>query len=210
MWKKLKERCQHILKKETGSASMYMIIFMVFFLPFALWIGVKLPMKIESTYTIKQMVDNAADSAVSRLDEESLTQGEVAIDPTEANEVVNALIRKTLNLDENGNPSGKGILKEQIPFYSPLTIQNIQSLPKDSKTGEYILPEDVGVYVYIVNNPTTSISVKGILPITKTSVIVRANIPIENGGWLGNRVVVHKTGVSEAELNINYTEDSEK
>lgn len=197
MKNKLKARLKGSFLNEKGSVSIYVLIFMIFFLPFVIWVGVQLPIKIESTYSVKQMVSNTADSIISRVDIEELAAGRIAVNMDEAKDVAKPMIQNTLNLDENNDPSGKGLLKENIPIE---IVEGIWHLPQDENE-EYMLPQEVGVYVYIVNNPTGSVMrIANLLPIERTSVIVQANIPIEDGGFMGGRTVIHKTGFSEAQL----------
>lgn len=192
------------INNENGSISIYIIIFMVFFLPFALWVGSQVPLKYEMSETVRQMTYNTADSMISRLDQSSIASGHPEIDVAEAMSVADSMLRKTMNLDIDGNPTGKGMLKEQISIIGPFTESDILALPVED--GDIVLPTDVGVYVYVLNNPSmlSGITIKGLNPILNNSVIVRANIPLVSGG-LGGRAVVHQTGVSEVSLNTGVT-----
>lgn len=192
------------IENQKGSISMFILIIMIVFLPFTIWVGVQLPEKIQATYAIKQMAMNTADSVITRLDQAALSHGNVRVDMTEGMEVADLMIRGTLNLDEEGNPSGKGVLKEQIPIHFADTVTDLEKI-ENPATGEirYKLPDKTGVYVYILNepaNPVTILTENGPIDIEDTTVIVRANIPIETGGF-ASRTMIRKTGVAEASLN---------
>lgn len=197
MSQRIKQKIYRVSSNEKGSASMYFIIFMMFFLPFAIWVGVQLPLKYETTYTVKQMVSNTADSIISQLDNDALARGVVSVKANDADEIAREMIHTTLNTDEEGQPSGEGILKDPVPIHSPLSLDDITSLPQNEETGEYILPQETGVYVYIINNPPKVIDIEGLLPIDHTSVVVHANIPVTANGT----TVIHRTGVSEAQIH---------
>ncbi len=199
MLSKIKERINRTIKNENGSVSVYFIIFMIFFLPFAIWIGVQLPVKYELGDEVTQMVQNTADSIISRLDQPALASGTLKIDEQEATTVADSIIKESLNLDDNFDPSGKGVLKEHIPVYIQ-HIDDLSNLSVDPDTGAYVLPQDVGVYVYLIDNPSQPIQIEDVSPIDKTSVVVQANIPVEDGGMFGMRNVIHRTGVSEAHI----------
>lgn len=230
MMRSIRNRVRNVLKNQNGSITMYTIIFMIFFLPFALWVGVNLPMKYQYTYEIKELVSNTADSMISRLDYDELAKGHVKIDEVEAVELAEDMIRSGFNLDTNDNPSGEGILKETIPIREVITIDdsNLSAFADRDGAGVYTLSlpsiqnklhgtkqeeelvnneiqEKKGVHLYIINEPSTAFKIKGInSPITETTVIVHAVIPVENGGLLGGRTVIHRTGVSEAQINTNF------
>lgn len=198
MFNKFFKRIENVTRNETGSVSVYFIIFMIFFLPFSIWIGVQLPLKYEAGYKVNQMAQNTADSIVSRLDHVELANGRVAIDLVEAEEVSNMIVRTVLNLDEHNNPSGKGLIPRDEKI--PIELLSWSTLEKDTKSNEYLLPEEVGVYVYVINNPTETIKIKNLLPLDKTSVVVHAVIPVEDGGMFGHRNIIKRTGVAEAEI----------
>lgn len=215
MFGKVRRRINQIVNNQKGSTSIYFIIFMIFFLPFAIWVGVHLPVKYEATYTVKQMTSNTADSIVSRLDKEALSRGVVWIDPVEAEDVARRMIQTTLNLDDDWFSSEEGILNHDnddgpFPFHfveirDSYSLQN--EFPIDERVdGEIILPEEKGVYVYVLNGLPygEEVKFKGLLPIDKTSVIVRANIPVSTGSLFGveEGTVISKTGVSEAQIYI--------
>lgn len=195
-------RIKKTIRNEKGSISIYVIIFMVFFLPFICWIGVQLPLKYEVQDSVKQITSNTTDSMISRLDSNLLADGLVEVDVNEAMQVADSMIRTSLNLDENGNPKGDGILQEHIDINGPYTLEDLDDLKVED--GAYVLPQDPGVYVYVLNHPS-QINIKGLLPINQTSVIVQANIPVETKGLLGGRALIHKTGFSEAKIDTGVT-----
>lgn len=191
-------------REEKGSISMFVMVLMIVLLPFGLWVGVQLPEKIQATYAVKQMAMNTADSIITRLDESALSQGHVRVDIDEAREIADLIIRETLNLDSEGNPSGKGVLKEPIQIHF---LDGNDLIPVDeSYNGQptYTLPRDPGVYVYILNEPTPRYVYtewrSDPVWIENTSVIVRANIPIQTFTE-ASRTMISKTGVSEATIN---------
>ena len=110
MKKWLKQQLKRAIHNESGSISMYILIFMVFFLPFAVWIGVHLPVKFELSQQLKQIVSNTADSMIVRLDQERLSQGKVEVDFDEAVEIGKEMMRKSLGLDENWRADNEGLL----------------------------------------------------------------------------------------------------
>lgn len=188
---------------------------MIFFLPFAIWVGVHLPIKYEATYAIKQMTSNTADSIVSRLDKESLAKGIVWIDTEEAKETAELMVKGTLNLDEDWLASEGGILNHDntdgpFPFHfveirDSYTLE--EEFPVDEREdGEIVLPREKGVYVYVLNGLPYGevVKFKDLPPIENTSVIVRANIPVSTGSLFGGEegTVITRTGVSEAQLHI--------
>jgi len=212
MKKWLKQQLKRAIHNESGSISMYILIFMVFFLPFAVWIGVHLPVKFELSQQLKQIVSNTADSMIVRLDQERLSQGKVEVDFDEAVEIGKEMMRKSLGLDENWQADNEGLLiyDKPIPFYAK-EITSIYALKEEfgdtMENGEYVIPEDVGVYIYVLNNLPygQSIKFKGLLAIEDSSavVIVRANIPV-GGGYASPgkaTTVIHQTGVSEANIH---------
>lgn len=196
------KRLVYVAKNETGSISMYVLIFMVFFLPFVIWVGVNLPLKMEGTHEVKQMTSNTADSIISRLDESELTKGKVVIDYAKAKPIAEDMVRSTLKLDENDMPSGEGMLQDQIPI-KVSDLSGLESLPKTSE-GAYELPSEAGVFIYIVNNPTEKkILIDKLSPIDKTTAIVQANIPFGKVSMINGKTMIHKTGVSEAGLHVD-------
>mgnify|MGYP001277063028 CR=1 FL=1 len=192
------------LKNQQGTISLYVLILMIVFVPFTIWVGVQLPEKIQATYTIKQMAMNTADSMITRLDQDALSHGRVKVDVSEGTKVAELMIRGTLHLDAEGKPSGKGVLKDTIPIHFSETVADMEKI-ENPDTGEirYKLPDATGVYVYILNepsNPVTILTESGPIIVDHTTAIVRANIPIETGGF-ASRTMIHKTGVAEAVLN---------
>lgn len=219
MIKKIKKRIKQSVENNKGSAMMYFIIFMIFFLPFAIWVGIHLPIKYESTYTIKQMVSNTADSIVSRLHEEEIAEGKVWINPNLAKEVAVSMVKETLNVeyveaDKHFIVSDQSVIgSKQIPFHFTefkdlIDINNDITLEKDGN-GTFILPDSKGIYVYILNGLPygEEVKFKDLTPIENTSVIVRANIPVSTGSLFGGEegTVIKKTGYSEAFFHVGET-----
>ena len=236
MLNSLKNRIQRITNNEEGSIMTYVIIFMVFFLPFAVWVGVQLPIKYQYTYEIKQTTNNMADSMISRLDETELAKGKVVVKEEEALEVATSMMRAAYNLDENLEPINDGVIKEKLNlhFHWLDGLEEIGSV-FDEEEGELVLPdyklpdecenpeyrngqperceikphETDGVHVFVLNGIAegTQIHFQNIeLPIQNTSVIVHANIPVETDGLLGGRTVITRTGISEAEIFLGENE----
>lgn len=190
------------LKSEHGSISLFVLIMMIVLLPYTFWVGVHLPQKIQATYAIKQMAMNTADSIITRLDESALSDGRVRVDVEQGMEIADLMIRGTLNLDENYNPSGEGLLKERVPVWYATSLDRLDTVEDDGRV-YYKLPEETGVYVYFLNEPERTFTIlteNGPIEIANTSVVVRANVPIETGG-LASRTMITKTGVSEVTLN---------
>lgn len=204
---KIKQSIQHVfsrMKNKQGSISMFVLIMMLVLLPWTIWVGVHLPQKVQATYSVKQMAINTANSIITRLDETALSEGHVRVDVAEGVEIAELMVKGTLNLDENYNPSGEGLLQERVPIWYAFSLDDLKTVENaDSGDVYYKLPNETGVYVFFINEPTEKLTVlteNGPVELENTSVIVRANIPIETGG-LASRTMITKTGIAEATLN---------
>jgi|SRR5690625_2469059 len=211
MLSKIKEKFLSKLKNEQGSIMLYTIIFMIFFLPFSIWVGVQIPIRYQQTYEIRQNTHNTADSMISRIDQTALSSGLIRVDPIEAYEVGDSMTKVAYKLDDDYQPSGGGVLREEIPFY----FHNLNGLYEiDSafveEDGAYTMPKEPGVHAFVLNGipEGAKIHFKGVkTPVEKTSVIVHSAIPIEDGGVFGSRIIIQRTGISEVEFNLGGNDD---
>lgn len=191
-----------LIQNEKGNIMLYFIIMAMILTPFAIWIGVQLPLQVEGSKNIKHIVYNTADSMISRVDKELLQTGILEVDVEEASEVGKKILLSSFNLDEKGNPSGNGLIKQHIPIYTLTSMVDEEGKPLEKNAkGQYILPKKVGIYLYILNSPKEPIYIKGLLSVNKTSVLVHANIPLEVKGVFASKNIIHHTGFSEGEIH---------
>lgn len=162
------------LKNTKGAVSIFVVIFLAFLLPFAIWVGIELPKMHEMNQRVKDAVDSAAASAVTSA--ETVDQENMMVRINHHNAEVSARQVFALKLGLKFKSSGE-------IYASP-----------DSFV-EYIEPDMPYVQVYDSQNPNPKFK--------NSTVVVKATVTFKNVGILGRDLTVTQTGISEAKFNPN-------
>lgn len=102
-----------------GFVSIYIILWLAVLIPFLLFVFVDLMQYSNQNVKLRSVTNNAAASAVSRLNEDRLPEGILEIDEDKAVETIEEILRKDLLLDENFEPLEGSTLREapEIEIY---------------------------------------------------------------------------------------------
>lgn len=178
------------LKETNGSISVYVIIILVFLMPFAIWVGIELPKTHEINQRVKDAVDSASASAVTAIDSSSIN-GDSTVIP----------------LDREG---AKGIAVQIFASKMGLKVQgdasNIEVVPKEGSIIEDavlevdVLDEESGV-TGDTSRPFYVQTQNGKRKIENSTVIVTATVTYQKIGFMGRDITVTHVGMSQAKMN---------
>lgn len=162
------------LKSAKGSVSIFVIIVMIFLLPFAIWVGIELPKMHELNQRVKDAVDSAAASAVTSANGVDQDSGLVTIDHTKAEDSARQVfaLKMGLSFDASGG------------LYA-----------KDESHIEYVERDMPYIDVFDSKNPNPQYK--------NSTVIVTATVTFKNSSIFGRDITVTQTGMSEARFNPN-------
>lgn len=109
-----------ILKNKKGFMSIYAIVMLAVLIPIMFFLTIDLPYMMRMNRTLKSALDNATSTAITRLNEDKISQGVLEIDVNEANKVVKKVIQEyfylndDLSINENSLIDGKPIVNIQV------------------------------------------------------------------------------------------------
>ncbi|HCL4479973.1 TPA: hypothetical protein N2D99_002040 [Clostridium botulinum] len=163
-----------ILKNKKGICTIYTILVMSAILPILLFIVIDIPHFMQYDRKIKNILDNAGGSAITRLQENHISKGVLELNEPEANKVIENIIKSDLFLKSDLTPDKGSVLKEKP------TIQ-----------------------VIYVNNHTGSQTVTtplGDIKVNKTSVVIYGDFPVKGAFFTGFTGHIKKVAVSQVEF----------
>ncbi|MFJ8528559.1 cobalt ABC transporter permease [Bacillus sp. NPDC094106] len=163
---------KQLLKNKKGVTSVYVILFVSALLPLLLFLCIDVPHYLDSSRKIKNVLDNASSSAITRIQDDKLPKGIIELNPEEAKEIIDKIIQHDLFLDEEFNPK-KGSIVSGKPKIETHFVNN---------------PDEITE----VSTPIDNVKVN------HTSVVIYAEIPVNGLFFKFNEVKMKKVAVSQA------------
>lgn len=180
------------LKEKNGSISVFVIIILVFLLPFAIWVGIELPKTHELNQRVKDAVDSASASAVTSIDSASIN-GDTKVIPLNemgATGIAVQIFASKMGLDVKGDASNIELTPPEGSIIQNAVVQVAVLDEEDGVTGDPSKP-----FYYQTKN--------GRKKIENSTVIVTATVTYEKIGFLGRDITVTHVGMSQAKMNPN-------
>ena len=177
------------LKNRNGSSSIFVIMILVFLLPFAVWVGIELPKSHEANQRVKDAVDSAASSAVTIVDNSRFEDGYVKYNDSELFNLASNIVAEKIGaelVDGVWQPKeGSAIKKDSIDI-------------------------KVRAYDHEEVNESTPLSINAVIPnsngsywtktIKKPTVIVETKVTYKKIGLWGEDVTIYQTGMSQVNM----------
>jgi predicted nucleic acid-binding protein len=181
------------LKETQGAISLFVIVLMVFLLPFAIWVGIELPKNHELNQRVKDAVDSASSSGVTAIDNDGINPDTnvVPLDDKQARAIAIQIFASKMGLKVIGD-------------YSNATLE--------APEGSFIKEATVKVDVLDVEDGVTKVkantlyfqTANGNKRVENSSVIVTATVTYEKVGFLGKDITVTHVGINQAKLKNDY------
>lgn len=162
------------LKNKKGFVSIYVIIGLAVLLPFMFFVSIDMPNHMSMNRKIKNTLDNAVSTAITCLDETSVTNGSLVINTQEAEARAKEVIKKSFGLNDD------------------MTV-NENSLISDTPT----------IRFKVINNPNaepTYSTPNGEYTIKNPSVIIYAEIPVKGLFLYKTEVTIKHTAISQVQF----------
>lgn len=165
-----------ILKNNHGGISMFTLVIMIFLLPFAIWVGIELPKSYEMNQRVKDAVDTASATAVTRTNGMPEDGEYIYINKSDAEKVATQIFSSKLGVEYQGwNPTTQGH-EFQIPGKSAIkSIDKYKVRIFDPENPEEWLNRDGQKVETILGDEK----------ITNSSVIVEAQVTFKKIGLFG-------------------------
>lgn len=165
------------LKSKDGFVSIYAILWLSVLVPFLIFVFVNFTLMIKQKINYKNICDNAASSAVTYLDQDSITDGILRVRNSDAEKIVNNVIKNELNLNDDLTPN-KDSLISQKPIIETKVYNDV---------------------------PNSGLIVKtrfgNEIKLTKPSVIVVGEFPVSTGFKTTKGVTIKSYGVAQVQFN---------
>jgi predicted nucleic acid-binding protein len=181
------------LKETKGAISLFVIVLMVFLLPFAIWVGIELPKNHELNQRVKDAVDSASSSGVTAIDNDGINPDTnvIPLDDKQARAIAIQIFASKMGLKVIGD-------------YSNATLE--------APEGSFIKEATVKVDVLDVEDGVTKVkantlyfqTANGNKRVENSSVIVTATVTYEKVGFLGKDITVTHVGINQAKLKNDY------
>jgi predicted nucleic acid-binding protein len=181
------------LKETQGAISLFVIVLMVFLLPFAIWVGIELPKNHELNQRVKDAVDSASSSGVTAIDNDGINPDTnvIPLDDKQARAIAIQIFASKMGLKVIGD-------------YSNATLE--------APEGSFIKEATVKVDVLDVEDGVTKVkantlyfqTANGNKRVENSSVIVTATVTYEKVGFLGKDITVTHVGINQAKLKNDY------
>lgn len=163
-----------ILNNKKGFMAVYVIIGMSILLPFMFFVSIDMPYYMTMNRKVKNTIDNAGATAITCLDERGITNGQLIINPNEAEKQAKKIIQLSFGLNDD------------------LTV-NQNSLIADAPTIQF----------KVINNPNlepTYSTPNGEFKIKNPSVIVYAEVPVSGQFFGKHQVKIKHTAISQVKF----------
>lgn len=175
------------LKEKDGAISLYVIIMLVFLLPFAIWVGIQVPQSHELNQRVKDAVDSASQSGVTAIASEDIKPDTEVIPLNDA--------------------QAKAIAQQIFASKMGLEIKSGKLVPP---TGSIVKSAVIDVAVFDNANGVTTDKTKtlyvntanGKRKVEHSSVIVTATVTYKNVGFFGTDTTVTHVGINQALMNL--------
>lgn len=194
------------LKETSGGISVFVIIMMVFLLPFVIWIGIEMPKTHEMNQRVKDAVDSASQAGITSISTktERFTPDAKVIPMNHDEAIINANRVFAMKM---------GLKNEADNWLNPVLV----ALTEEEKTnGEYSNIKHVGdINVQVFddvrgpvtgdeNNPLRVQTLNGTKKIYHSTVIVDATITFEKIGVFGKDLTVTHVGMNQVKMENNH------
>lgn len=190
-----------ILKNNHGGISMFTLVIMIFLLPFAIWVGIELPKSYEMNQRVKDAVDTASATAVTRTNGMPEDGEYIYINDEDAKRVAHQIFSSKLGVEFKGWNDATQKYEFEIPKESAI-------LSIDSYDVRVFDPENPGEWLNQDEQKVATISGKE--KITHSSVLVEAKVTFKKIGLFGgskdeegkivNTTTVTHVGISQAKF----------
>jgi hypothetical protein len=183
------------LKETKGAISLFVIVLMVFLLPFAIWVGIELPKNHELNQRVKDAVDSASSSGVTAIDNDGINPDTnvIPLDDKQARAIAIQIFASKMGLKVIGDYSNATLEAPEGSFIKEATVKVdvLDVEPEDGVTTDRA-------------NPLKFNTANGYYKIENSSVIVTATVTYEKVGFLGNDITVKHVGINQAKLRHEY------
>lgn len=172
---KLKNRLLGTVENKKGVVTIYVILWMAVLFPLLMFLAIDMTNYIYSSAKMKAVVDNAAASAITMIDEVQVESGIIRVVEDDAVEAVNTIMIKELNLNEDFTPSENSLLLDSPEV--EVFVFNVYS--------------DEGVEV---DTPL------GTKTLTRPTVFVKGEFEIKGLFYRGKSATLNRVGASQVEF----------
>lgn len=186
------------LKDESGGISIFVIIMMVFLLPFVIWIGIEMPKTHEMNQRVKDAVDSASQAGITSISTKTdrfNPDGKVI--PLNYNEAVinaNRVFAMKMGLENDADN-----------WLNPILVTPEGSNIKHVGDINVQVFDDVnGPVTGDKNNPLVVQTLNGKKKIHHSTVIVDATITFEKIGIFGKDLTVTHVGMNQVKMENNH------
>lgn len=189
------------LNETNGAISIYVIIMMVFLLPFALWVGIELPKSHEYNQRVKDAVDSASASGVTLIDTPAIDSDTIVVPliDKQAKALAIQIFALKMGLETKGDYSNVELVPPEGSLIKEATIK-VEVPDADVSDGEeddFIVTKDKSKTLYVQ-------TANGKKKVENSSVIVTATVTYKKAGFLGNDITVTHVGINQARLKNDY------
>lgn len=163
-----------LIKNKKGFMTIYVIIGLAVFLPIVFFVSIDMPYLMTMNRKIKNTLDNASATAVTCLNETSISSGVIQIDKMEAERMA------------------KKVIQESFGLNSDLTVNN-----------NSLLQENPNITIKVINNPTlepTYTTLNGKFNISNPSVVIYGEIPVRTKFISMAKPVIKYTAISQVQF----------
>lgn len=164
-----------VIKNRKGFISIYVIIALAVLLPLILFVSIDIPYMMTMNRKIKNTLDNSASTAITCINEEMASAGDIDISGFEAEIMAKKIISESFGLEDDLSVNENSL---------------IAGKPK--------------VTVKVINNPTNVPKYKtpnGEFKISNPSVIVYAEVPVQGKFLKMAKPIIKHTSISQAQFN---------
>ena len=161
-------------KRKKGYISIMTIVFLAFFIPFTIFIGIQLPKMYGENSALKDTVDNISGSVITRIDDNRLTKGNIQINEAEAVATAQEMFKSEMNLNDDFTP------------------KNPDAYVGNPKLDVVVINDPLKTPVYKTEKET--------IEITNPTVIVTATVTYKKIGIMGRDITMQKTGMSQVQF----------
>lgn len=180
------------LQETTGAISLYVIMMMVFLLPFAIWVGIELPKSHELNQRVKDAVNSASQSGVTAIANDEIMPDTkvIPLDDKQAKAIATQIFASKMGLGVKGDYSNPELVP---PEGSHIDSAVIKVEVFDNESG--VTADKSNILFHQTAN--------GNRKIEYSTVIVTATVTYGKIGFLGKDITVEHVGINQARME-NY------
>lgn len=134
-------------KNTKGFTTLYVILFLAFFIPIMFFFTIDLPQAMSMNRKAKATLDNATSTAILQIDEVKASQGILSINSQEAKNIANKVISETFLLNDDLSIKDGSLLVDK-PIITITVINDAKATPTYSTPNGTFKIENPSVVIY--------------------------------------------------------------